>query len=246
MDRIVPSKLFDFLCEVCTPAFPTAFHIQPKVVEIPELLPSLLHRRNNSDATTFGQHERSPTRRKARSPLPDPNHEYAPAPAPVASAANNCDSRFRPGSIVVYYMRTYTAFLPTDILPRHQFEKCWTAQHLSFSSFLEITQQGLGVTFTNDRLMADVGQPAMMHIKNGKDWRLAMQMCHDHGLAQCKFEVLSEDVVVESVADKATAVQEAPKREQGSRLAAIGAVGVVAAAGFAAVQMGILPSLLPF
>lgn len=94
-------------------------------------------------------------------------------------------------------MRTYTAFLPTDILPRPHFEKCWTAQHLSFSSFLNITQQGLGVTFTNDRLMADVGQHAMMHIKNSKDLRHAMQMCYEQGLAQCKFEVLSEDVVVE-------------------------------------------------
>lgn len=143
-------------------------------------------------------------------------------------------------------MRTYTAFLPTVILPRHHFEKCWTAQHLSISSFLDITQQGLGVTFTNDRLMAGVGQLAMMHIKNSKDWRLAMQMCYDQGLAQCKFEVLSEDVVVDSVADKVTSVQEAPKREHGNRLAAIGAVGIVAAAGFAAVHMGILPSLLPF
>lgn len=94
--------------------------------------------------------------------------------------------------------------------------------------------------------MAGVGQLAMMHIKNSKDWRLAMQMCYDQGLAQCKFEVLSEDVVVDSVADKVTSVQEAPKREHGNRLAAIGAVGIVAAAGFAAVHMGILPSLLPF
>ncbi|KAJ4317585.1 hypothetical protein N0V94_004878 [Neodidymelliopsis sp. IMI 364377] len=166
-----------------------------------------------------------------------------PAPSPlaretIAKHADNCDPCFRPGSIIVHYRNDYAAFLPIDTLPKEHYDTCWTAQHLSWTSFIEQTQAQLNINVGDKELMADVGLSKLMAIQIGKHWRLALQMCHDQGRSQCVFYLLDENVVAEPPTEELANEQALRRGRAGTLAAAVGLVGVVAA-GAAAVQIGL-------
>lgn len=164
-----------------------------------------------------------------------------PPPPPPAhpNFIDNGNPNFTPSTIIVRYHGEHASMFPADLLPAHLMGTCFTAQNLAWTTFIDEAQKELKINITEKQIMAEVGLPAMNRIKTGRDWRLALQICHDRGLQQCVFHVLDEDVVVkaEPVAHQARGGEH--RCGWPCVLAAVGTVGVAAVAG--AMQMGYLP-----
>ena len=80
--------------------------------------------------------------------------------------------------------------VPLQILPSQHFGTDWSAENLSWESFVRLTEQKLCTALQNKLLLAQVGQPQLYEIREPRDWYVALQMCHDVGLRQSIFRLL--------------------------------------------------------
>jgi hypothetical protein len=82
-------------------------------------------------------------------------------PGPAARRTPAIEPCFIPGHIRVDYRDNFAAMIPLQILPAQHYGTHWTAENLSWDSFVRLAEQKLNTTLRDKLLLAQVGQPQL-------------------------------------------------------------------------------------